>query len=315
MPGRLQRLRLTLWVGWAGCLLALLARWFPGDEWHWLGLVAYVPAPILGVLAAMLAIPATGPWSARLGAGGAALALGAVAFGFEQPNLLMPPRGEPATGRSIRVMMYNVQSYRGGVRRIAEVIERENPDILLLAEGTSRGRVPEELKARLGRRYHWTQMRHLAMASVMTPKDSRRLASTPDVRVMRAHFAPPDSEPFAIWLVDVDSPRWRDTGEAFSELRQRIEAEELPLLLAGDLNAPRQSRALARATRGMQDLFRRGEAPRWLATWPTVVPYWQIDHAFASPEFTAVRAGFAGDTRSDHHALVVEVIPPAKRNR
>lgn len=286
----------------------LLWRWIPGDAFPGAEIVAYLPALLPGVVACIALALCEWPQTLRAIAICFAAGIFFVALVQEQPNLFrIPRRAAAAAEPHARIALYNVRSYRSGVNNIATHLAAESPDIIGLLEGTTNGRPPDTLVAQLGEEYRWVSTRRLSVASRLPIKEATRVRTDTELAIFRVEIKVHEQWA-ALWLVDVPSPGLRDSAELFAELEALLATERLPWIAIGDMNAPRHSAALHATFARYTDISARApNAPRWLATWPSYLPLWQIDHAYCSKEFQPVAAHFAGARASDHRALVVEV--------
>jgi endonuclease/exonuclease/phosphatase family metal-dependent hydrolase len=309
-PSLLRRLgRLFRWgatpAGWAG-LATLLWRWGPSDYWN----IGVVPtyAPALLVLPATVAAFAMAKGSRRLRLGAAAVAVIAGLAGLvqEQPRAF-GIGGAPKGESSARIAFHNVMSFRGGTRPLMEPLLAVEPDVIVLAEATQSGRLPEDLDRVLRRGWREVSGRRAAVLTRLPLADGQRIPTGKNLVVFRALVAIRGID-VAIYQVDLNTPLRRDTVEAYRELAEILAAEDGPHIVIGDFNTPRQSAQLRRTFRGYADaLAAAAPAGTWLATWPEPLPLWQIDHAFLSPGLAPAEATLVRSMRSDHSGFVIGV--------
>lgn len=88
-------------------------------------------------------------------------------------------------------------------------------------------------------------------------------------------------------------------------LARRVEAEVLPVLIVGDLNATADQWVYHRLTRAGADVF-AGQAGR-SATFPSDWPLVRIDHIIAGPHWEPVAAARERRGLSDHRPLVAQL--------
>ncbi|MEM1095555.1 MAG: endonuclease/exonuclease/phosphatase family protein [Bacteroidota bacterium] len=89
-------------------------------------------------------------------------------------------------------------------------------------------------------------------------------------------------------------------------IRERMDAEEHPVILAGDFNSPTYDWVYHHLAAGMTDAF-QAAGTGWGGTYHREVPFVRIDHVLLSPELTPVRAEVLGPLFSDHLPQIVEV--------
>lgn len=294
-------------AAWVSCLGLLIARWVPGDRFDVTAPICYAPALVAALPPLLLCAAFAG--RARRRAFTASLLLGGLAFMQEQPRLLpIPDPAPPPHGRPIKVLLLNVQSYRRGPKVVAGAIRAERPDVIALLESTSWGRVLPGFRQEMGDEYRWTSMRYLALGTRQPIESAESVPLPHDAFAARA-VLDWEGRRMALWLIDMPTPPFRKGAEIYAELRPLLESEELPVLVVGDMNTPRQSPLLRRTFRTFEDATQAPGAPRWLATWPSGFPAWQIDHARTRglvPTSTHFVEGV-----SDHLGIVVEVALPS----
>ena len=274
----------------------------------------YIPLALLVPAAVVSAALAKVHKGVRIGLGVALLALAVPALHHEQPRLLIVPAPAPiipADGSAFRVMTYNVEGYHGGEQRVLDFIGESQPDILCLVEGTFANRAPPNVVKTLGDKYHWAVGERLSIASRYPIKESKVLKRTYGRIIMRA-VVDVEGQDVAVILADIWVPRLRIEDQVFPELGAFVEMETGPVVLTGDFNTPRGSVWIARATAGMDDALLHEGAPRYLATWPSYFPLWQIDHMFAGNGLKVLDAEIPHRWGSDHFPLLVTLQLPGK---
>ena len=269
----------TPWIGLSLLSLLLLA--------------ALLRRPVLGGAALLLAVLVLAPYGGQIFRGLTGIVAG----------------GEAAPPDALHVMSYNVMGRNWEVSRIAAVVLKQKPDLLLLQEV----RQPEELLDRLNDLYPdelvhvvrddrlklmivsrfplragaWD--REFQRASVRLPSGPMQLRNLHAIRGMRD-----DSAQLA--LVD--------------RLMDDIREAPGPLLVAGDFNMTQANEGYRR----MRTLLRstQEEAGRWFGfTFATphrrfgaLMPLIRIDHIFVGGGVEVVRAGRIGEYgNSDHFPI------------
>ncbi len=291
---------------WVVAFAGVLARWIPGDRYDPFAPICYTPAWLAALPMVLLACAFAGRACRPILA--VSLLLTVVAVLQEQPRLLHWRDREPEPhGRSLRVMLLNVQSYRRGPKVVADAIRAERPDVVALLESTSWGKVLPGFRREMGDELQWTSMRYLALGT----RDA--VASSESVPLSHGAFAARteiewEGSRIALWLIDMPTPPLRKGAAIYAELTPLLESEHLPVLVVGDMNTPRQSPLLRRTFRSFEDASQAPGAPRWLATWPEAFPMWQIDHARCRG-LVPVSSHFVHGV-SDHLGIVVEVALP-----
>lgn len=244
-----------------------------------------------------------------------------------------------------RILTYNVHRCVGtdrklDVGRVAEVIARQQPDIVALQEldvGRLRtGMVDQahEIARRLEMAYHF----HPAMRVEEELYGDAILTIYPE-RLVRAAALPAYGggnfiEPRgALWVaVDIDGVEVQiiNTHLGLIPREQQDQAQALageawvshplcvsPAILLGDFNATASSQVYRTLTANMADARLFAPPPRTpTATFPSAMPVLRIDHVFVTPGIV-IQSVFAPydpltRTASDHLPLVVdfELVPP-----
>jgi endonuclease/exonuclease/phosphatase (EEP) superfamily protein YafD len=288
-----------------GCAIAYLIKLALGDSIGWFKFVFYLPAPLLTSLG-IVAVLTSGVfrWRSRTAFTVLFLLLGAAALRIDHPALWSEP-GATEELADFRVMTFNVMAYNLGEARVFKLIEDQNPDVLVLLEGSFGGRSPERLVKALGPDYRWAIGRQVAIATRLDLIDSRMMLSTRETKAFEVRVQVAGAE-VAIVGVDMMGPVSRRDREGFETLAALMASLDGNLIVAGDFNVPRGSRWLGAAMGDFRDDFLRAGTQRWQASWPMPIPLWQIDHSFSKGRVNPVRATLIHNLVSDHAALVVD---------
>lgn len=225
----------------------------------------------------------------------------------------------PPSGLTLRVMSFNTWSKNGDVLRMATLIRREAPDVLLLQE------IPPDVFARLAEvlgeldrglvhsSYEAAILQGVVSRYPVEPRWARKDKGQAQKVIVRS-----PAGPVAVFNVHpLRGGGWRHRyGQVAALLEEEVLREASPVILGGDLNANEHTelyRLLASRLRNAHD-----EAGFGLGfTWPSpavllgapVPPLVRIDHVFFSDHFVAVRAGTVDDAGgSDHHPVIAEVM-------
>lgn len=219
-----------------------------------------------------------------------------------------------AAGDELRLMTVNVAARNDEHERLFAMIEREQPDVILVVELTERWR--RHLKA-LEADYAYRELvprddafglgllsRHpLDAVSIdnvgATPAiDARVGAPGGPFRLLGVHLVPPTS-----------GRRAAERNRQLERLAERRAAIDGPLVVLGDFNvspySPHYSDWLA-STALTDTLAGRGPS----ATWPAFLPVLgtPIDHCFVSEHFTVVERHHLPAFGSDHYPVLVRVL-------
>lgn len=230
-------------------------------------------------------------------------------------------------------MTYNVHAFVGTDRvydpeRTARVIEGSGAHVVALQE-VDFGRGPvvqpsalEWLADRLGMRCHFTYTRdgkvgHFGnavlacyelqlVAEGLLPRRHDEARAVQWLKVIAPHFQ--------LQLMNTHlSVKLRERRAQIdallgAEWLVRV-AQDLPLVVCGDFNSSPLSRLYRKLSRDMQDV--QCGSPRRLSTWPARLPFWRIDHVFASRDLSVLGArvvdGTLSRSASDHLPLLAEL--------
>ncbi|MBP7865437.1 MAG: endonuclease/exonuclease/phosphatase family protein [Acidobacteria bacterium] len=235
------------------------------------------------------------------------------------PLYVGPETAPPGRGRALRVMLVNVNTRAGDPARVATVIRRYSPDVLVLEEIDAawlerlrpvlagfRASLAEPRDDNFGigvfSRLPFRRAEVVGIGVAGVPSIVAELDIAPArLAVIATHPLPPAGRLYA---------RWRD--EHLERLAERARRTPGPLVVLGDLNATPWSHAfrslLARS--GLKDSSRGfGVQP----TWPSGNLFLRIplDHCLHSPD-VRVRDRVVGPyTGSDHYPLVVDLELPS----
>ena len=207
------------------------------------------------------------------------------------------PRGDPA--QRMRLVHWNVGASPAGVEATIAQLKACKPDACVLSELYSAEDAARILAA-LGPGYAHTQRHHMALIA-----RGRTRFVLPDARIARrAYFVEWESPAGVLTVLLVDAPSTYHHARLLGEIRKRIDAHR-PDLTAGDLNASRRSRALARLPEGYAHAYEAVGAG-WSATWHDRYPLWDIDQCILGPRIRPIRYRLKSTGVSDHRMGVLD---------
>jgi endonuclease/exonuclease/phosphatase family metal-dependent hydrolase len=237
-----------------------------------------------------------------------------------------------------RILTYNIHSGRGAdgrldLGRIVAVIAAETPDIVALQEvDVGRRRTDgvdqaHELARRLGMRASFQPALRVEEEqygdAILTALPIRRIKAG----TLPGYALLPRLEPRgALWVsieMDAGPVQIINTHLGLIPREQEAQAKELagprwlgcearrdPLILVGDLNATRGTKAYKVLANHLADATKQISRRRRIATFPSRSPVLRIDHVLVSPgvRVTAARVPATPLARaaSDHRPLVVD---------
>lgn len=319
--------RLGLTAGWlvAGSLgSAAGARMARLDESSGALLMADGLTPLLWVPA--LASLAIGIGTRRRALASVSAGLAAVHLARALPTLSGPrtreARAEAAAEQgttSLRLFTANLQYRNPYTAAIAEEIREAKPDLVLLQELSPRSGEGIAASGVLDD-YEHSVVRPSNGAFGMGVWSRLPLSDAQVAEVAEATMILVDVEvggrPVALCSVHTVAPlgaareRWRRQLDWL----ERVAGRRSPLIMAGDFNATRWHRRLARLLSGGLDDAHERAGRGWAATWPRnrapLPPLMLLDHVLVSPSIGVVAVREGDGAGSDHRPVLVDLVVP-----
>ena len=218
----------------------------------------------------------------------------------------------PAGHRIVRLMSFNSWLQNRNIEALAQEIERNDPDILLMIEfGPDQRSLKDRLRGRYAYQDDCLHLEHCNMAvfSKFPIADFESHGAWEGPPMVRATFG---EELGGLNFIGIHSGRFpylRAQLTQLGELGDLVRKLSGPRIVAGDFNATPSSRMLsvfqARSVMRRIDEF----LPTWPARWQ--LPQLAIDHIFVSEEVKSLEvARIGGNAGSDHFPLVARVAVP-----
>lgn len=321
----------TLWKLWwwslslvgVGLTLWYALRWWPGDRLLPVRLLNYfMPWLLAGLIPGLImAGLARRKWI------GLTLAAPATLISLTFAPLFWPQSPAVlAANTKLKVMSYNVWGKNKTLDQAAQLIRREEPDILLLQEVYPP--LAENLAAMLTDLYPDAVL-HVAYEPQAGQAVFSRFPVIPIAlayekgRTQKVSVTTPVG-PIAIWNVHPNVPRpWTRHYQQVSALAEDLAQVDGPLIVGGDFNTTDHSETYALVNQYLQNAH-------WEAGWgfgftfpahqprfksiPILTPLLRIDHIFYSPHFTAHSAHTLSESGgSDHFPVMAELTLNVKR--
>lgn len=208
----------------------------------------------------------------------------------------------------MRVLVFNVQSLRAGVERVAEVIRRTDPDVALLNEVVRR---PGAKLARMtNRRFVFGPTRRwLGFGNAILVRDRpihtirRRFGLTPPFQ-RRGFVGALRSDEVLVVATHLGTSG-EERGRHAEELLRALEAHDR-IVVGADCNEGPNGPAVGILRERFTDAFATaGEGDG--ETFPADAPLHRIDYVFCSPSLTPRRAAVVPLIASDHLAVVADI--------
>lgn len=246
----------------------------------------------------------------RLGSTRLALMGGLAAVGsllLIVPELLRPASpGAPADApRRLKVIQFNAEHDNADIAATARWIAAEDPDVLVLEDGTP------ALQAAIQRRLRRTvlcgltcNVRIFTRATPVRVERPRRGRYGQGPAIAVAHFGAGDGGYSVVGVHYVWPTKFVTHAENTRRMLQIV--DPLPrgrLILAGDFNSSPWSFARRRE----DALLRVERRTRAMFSWPATglgVPVLPIDHIYAGPDWKTVRIARGPRLGSDHYPIV-----------
>jgi endonuclease/exonuclease/phosphatase (EEP) superfamily protein YafD len=227
-----------------------------------------------------------------------------------------PPSPVPAkAGDTVKLLVYNVLMTNRNVDGLLRMVEREDPDLILLNEPDHwwidqlapieashawQVKVPQE------NTYGMALYSRLPLSG--TRVDRRRELDVPSIHAIAEL---PSGRPIRFLAVHPRPPAEEDTDQRDAELDEvakEIRDSDLPCIVAGDMNDV----AWSRTTKKFQQLSGTLD-PRvgrgFYNTFHAQVPVlrYSLDHVFHSPDFTLVELRRLRKSDSDHFPILIHL--------
>jgi len=312
-------LRRRAWVALVGaleasalllCLATVLG--FAGS-WHWsFDLFSHFRLQYAsGLLTVALLLAGTG----RRGAASLLLAFAAINLWLLWPLFTPADPAPQAAATPLRVLLQNVNTRLGSPQRVLDLIDREQPDLLVLQEVDARwiaalapleDRYPYRILLPRADNFGMAiySRQTLAEPSVIRPDDgpipsirTTLITTSSRIQLLASHPPPP-----------IGAARSRQRNRTLQTLASAVDPMQ-PALIIGDLNITRWSphfRQLLRQSGLMDSAGAAGLQPTW---WPPRLPILAIpiDHLLHSAQLRILDRRIGPAVGSDHRALIVDV--------
>lgn len=305
--------RVAVGFGVAG-FAALNAAAFVGGYFNeCLDLVAHL-TPALLVVGLAVSVLAAIAWGIR-GAGIAlVLAASPPALAMAVESLSGLRLATPVLGAEIKVLSFNMWSGNGSVGAAEGLIRREQPDLILLQEASTKRH--RDLLRRLSATYPYQVNSSVHCATrVLSKFQLIEAFEWPDCALAGGRFRLPPELGGEISAISVHLPRPYlpdSSRQSEAALRRIVESSGGSLIVGGDFNRAPWSRALRR----FDNVRRFSRRTRGMATWPTPRqsplgrysmpwPVLPIDHVYATADWQTASARTGPDVGSDHLPVIV----------
>lgn len=282
---------------WANAVVGLFGIWLAG-QWFRDGskvtaLCLLVPSAAIGLGLLATAVLARLCTCRRLALAAVVLSIPPAILTLLVENRWIAPKPQGDPTRRLRVVHWNIGPSKVPLAPKIAVLQALEADAYMLSEVYSAEAAAEIAKA-LGSDVTFVQRHNLV---VFARGPTRFILK--DARIsQRAYFVEWDSPQGTLRMLLVDTPSTYTHGGLLRDVRARI-AEHRPDIAAGDFNASRRTRALARLPEGYAHAY-NAVGTGWSATWHDRYPIWDIDQCVLGPRILPIRYRLRSTGLSDH---------------
>lgn len=284
----------------------ILVGWMLGvfckDRWFFSKFLYFIP-PLATLLLGLLWLSASSNWKKKpLSFGVAGLT------GLSLLKILAVDsawNGAPPAGVDpIRLVHWNVSWGLFGGEPILKQIAQDQPDLCVLSEAPKTG-VFDEMARQLQPDGQTLHALDLALISRFPFEEGEGIPMRRG-RGWWVRIHAPRGD-FLLAVIDIQSNAFNDRSVPLSDLEAWLAAlpQDLPLVLVGDFNTPRDSVYFAPIRKRLRNAF-ESAGWGWPYTWPMPFPMYALDHAWISPGIQACSYQLRPALCSDHLRQVVE---------
>jgi endonuclease/exonuclease/phosphatase (EEP) superfamily protein YafD len=215
------------------------------------------------------------------------------------------PNASWSENSKLRVLHWNMWHGEGGWEPILHTLEREQPDILILAEyGGRNGSETQTFLSKLSDRHRdWSGKRpqfHLTGSLLVCSRlriDRAETVTLPLTEGLQVDLRTEDGTELRLLALDLPSSLRGHRDPLLRRVNDLIRSFQ-PDLVLGDFNAVRRATQLQRLPPGYRHAY-DAAGSGWSYTWPVPVPVLAIDQCLIGPEIEAIEY-VLGTGPSDH---------------
>ena len=209
------------------------------------------------------------------------------------------PKGDPK--RRLRLVHWNAGGTSNGLEPEIAKLKSYKADAYILSEVYGpEAEGPQKIAEALGSDFTYVRQHHLTLIA----RGRTRLVLRDERISRRAYFVEWESGAGLLTILLLDAPSSYYHTRLLHDIRDRIAAQR-PDVAAGDLNAPRRSRALNPLPKGYTHAYDAAGAG-WSATWHDRYPIWAIDQCVIGPRIQPIRYRIEPTGLSDHRLGVLD---------
>lgn len=212
------------------------------------------------------------------------------------------PRSAPATG-AIRLVHWNTAWGHLGRDAVWQTLATDQPDVVVFSEPPLQGFEAEVRRIIPDAHFHVGAS--MALAS-RWPIEVLGSLVVPDVRSWHIRIALPGG-PLDVLGIDLPSSPLRSRRRPLADVARWVMDHDrnIPLLIVGDFNTPRDSAALNPLRTLMSQAY-ESAGRGWPYSWPSVAPLWSIDQIWFSRDIRMHNHEYRFTGCSDHLRQVVQ---------
>jgi vancomycin resistance protein VanJ len=286
-------------IGWIGKDRSPLTMWF-----------YFIPAPVAAAgVGTALVLAARDAWAPARFLLKAALALALLKIGFV--DFAWNRRPDSMPDDAIRVVHWNTERGSKGVKSQFVSLAAEHPDICVYSESPRKGDVRGMSRLQLG-------LEHVVDADGMTVMSRYPCSAANTIKLTNARGwwtrIETPGRPIDLVVVDFISHPLLDRFVPVAELCAWLDrrGQDVPVLLLGDFNTPRDSLSFEPLRRRLRHGYEVAGSG-WPYTWPVPLPCYAIDHTWFSAGMEVLDYRLHTTTLSDHRRQIADVVMAAPR--
>jgi endonuclease/exonuclease/phosphatase (EEP) superfamily protein YafD len=219
---------------------------------------------------------------------------------------------------SIKICSSNLELINNQIEAVEMLIQKENPDILLLMEVTHNWQNLLNLNVSKSYPYQiWEPMEGyfgIAFLSKFPINQSKIIYSSqfklPNILAEIDY----NGKPLAFLGIHPPPPiniaHFRMRNQQYRQINQQLKTLETPVILLGDFNSTKHSNALnilLDNTKLRDSRLGKGLQPTWSIS-NQIPPFLALDHLFVSPEINVLKRYVGRSINSDHLPILIEVV-------
>jgi endonuclease/exonuclease/phosphatase (EEP) superfamily protein YafD len=207
--------------------------------------------------------------------------------------------------RPIRLMVWNISSGKAGWRNIANVIQREDPDVICLVEAGPSNKTMRALWTELFPEHHVSMLGGSTVCLVRGASGECTPVELTYKSRLRMLPVVVRGQSFLCAIVDIESSIYNSRETPLSRLASELETASGPMVVAGDFNTPLDSVHLEPLDDHFTSAFRE-IGSGYGATWPMPLPVLTLDQVWYNDRIDPDELQIGWSSVSDHRPVIFE---------